>query len=244
MKNQFPKVLIGTLFCGEGDFSSCKKAIEAQKNVLIEHFVIKDKKEQDAHNELWATFSDASSNDNFDFFTKIDADTILDHESVIETIAKIFNSNARITGIQAPLYDYFTDDFINGLNSFRPSVRFNSAPQLWCDRADTNHDIIIPSYKVPNNIRPAGLHCFQATLKQSFHYGLHRKLKNQTNIILKVKSAWEKHNFDRTRGFALIGALLANQFSDFKDFDYNDSKFNESFEYAQNEYDNLIKEIK
>ena len=180
-----PNVFIGTMFTGEGDYDDACLAISNQQNVKIHHVVIKNLPEKEAHNALWSAWREAKN--DFDMFVKVDADTILSHQNVIFELWTMMFKNTRITGIQAPLYDHFTDGEINGLNCFSPKVTFrDTADSLFCDRnVDVDHDIVIKASDVPLSLKPAGIHCSKAHHLQAFHFGVHRMLKNQHGIIAR-----------------------------------------------------------
>lgn len=234
------RVFVGTLYCGEGEFGLCSRAIRKQENVVVEHFVVKDKPEAEAHNKLWAAWREKKN--DFDIFVKIDADTVLKNNNILSQIVGVFKSDSKITGMQCPLQDYFTSGPINGLNCFSKEVIFNDTKDsLFCDRnIDVNHNIVIKSDKVPAILSPAGWHCYHATDMQSFHYGLHRQLKNQNNIIKSVKNAWLMNEKDKRRGYALLGATFAKSFYGTNEFNYADKKFQIAFETCKLNYDQLI----
>lgn len=221
------KVFVGTLYCGEADFDMCIDAIYSQEDVEIHSRVFTNLPEKEAHNQLWAAWRAIQS--QFDLFVKVDADTVLANKRIIRTICDIFDTDKRITGLQAPLHDYFTDSFINGLNCFSPKVVFlDSKDELYCDRkVDTCHDIVIQSHNVPSTLQPAGYHCYHASKEQAFHFGLHRALKNQIEILNRVKKAPQ----DINRKLALLGAQCSNEFRD-GGFNYADSKFKNAFAKA------------
>lgn len=232
-----PRVFVGTMHCAEGDYLSSCEAIQRQQDVIVESVVIRDLPEKEAHNALWAAWREARP--HCDMFVKVDADTVLAHPRVLVEFWNTMQSNARITGIQAPLLDYFTDGFINGLNCFSPKVTFlDTTDPLYCDRVDVDHDIIVRSTDVVEALRPAGYHCFEATELQAFHFGVHRCLKRQTGVLDLVKQAWRRHH-DRRRGLALLGATEAHRF-DNGGFNYSDALLNETFESVKNNYDRLI----
>lgn len=233
------KVFVGTMYCGEGDFDECCRAIINQKNVEIQHVVISNQPEKDAHNSLWKSWR-AVQSEGFDMFVKVDADTVLAHDEVLSELGAMMTTNPRITGIQAPLLDYFTDGNINGLNCFSPKVTFlDSKDPLFCDRqVDVGHDVTVKADGVVDRLKPAGYHCFRTNDKQSFHFGLHRALKNQIHIINSVKAAWKK-NGDRQRALALLGALAAKKFASGSSFNYEDDQFLDEFKLTLEQFDVL-----
>jgi hypothetical protein len=226
------------MHCNEGDFEDCKSAVQLQVGVSVYHEIISGLPEKVAHNKLWEAWR--QNKHKFDMFVKVDADTVLSHNMVLSSFWDMMQQNPRITGIQAPLSDYFTDGFINGLNCFSPKVTFrDTGDSLFCDRqVDVDHDIVVKAQGVVEQLRPAGLHCFQSTEKQAFHFGLHRALKKQDEIIDRVHSAWQKYG-DRIRAIALLGATYTKDFNDKQHFNYNDHKFDVVFSEAMIKYNEL-----
>ena len=237
-----PRIFIGTLYCGEGDYVECFNALASQKSVSVKHVVIENQPEKEAHNQLWAAWREVQHS-GFDMFVKVDADTVLAHDEVLLELWKLMSSNPRITGIQATLLDYFTDGNINGLNCFSPKVTFrDTTSDLFCDRqVDVDHDIVLKAVdvnKITTRLRPSGFHCFRTTEKQAFHFGLHRALKGQHDVLDRVKNAFEIHG-DRMRGVALLGADSAPVFRD-GCFNYNDERFQQMFETVLKRYEDRI----
>jgi len=231
-----PRIFVGTMYCGEHDFAECCDAINSQAGVNVTHHTITDMNEKDAHNALWSIWN--ACKHNHDLFVKVDADTVLTCKLL--DIWKLFESNSNVTGMQAPLMDYMTDGFINGLNAFSPRVVFSETKDdLLCDRnVDSNHNVIILSTMVPECLRPAGLHCFHSSGIQAFRYGVHRALKNQTSIISRVCDAWKKHR-DRIRGMALMGIQAAYLFKDNHKCNYKDAELIEAYAEAEKNYEEL-----
>lgn len=234
------KVFVGTMSCGEGDFAACCAAIIAQKDVEVEHFVIENLPEKEAHNKLWAAWRERQS--TFDLFVKVDADTVLKDDTILSQVGTIMKNDPRVTGIQAPLHDYFTDGFINGLNCFSPKVTFrDSADDLFCDRqVDVDHDVVLGSTQVPPSLQPAGLHCHNSSEIQAFHFGVHRALKGQQHIIERVRQAWNREK-DKLRGLVILGARLSSQFTKNRRFNYGDKELVEMFDRALSTYNGFPK---
>ena len=232
------QVFVGTMYCGEGDYPHCAKTIIEQSGVTVRHQVISNLPEKEAHNRLWQAWREVQ-HQGYDMFVKVDADTVLAHDKVLLEFWKMMSTNPRITGIQAPLLDYFTDGFINGLNCFSPRVTFrDTADELFCDRqVDVDHDIVIKSDQVSMGLRPAGYHGFNPTDAQAFHYGVHRMLKNQASVIAAVRQAWQRFG-GRGRTLALIGAQCAPNFRE-GGFNYSDERFKVALDGVLKKYDEL-----
>lgn len=237
------------MYAGEGDYSEACSAIVHQRGVHIQHLVIANLPEKEAHNRLWHAWRTVQHS-GFDMFVKVDADTVLAHNEVLFEFWKMMHANPRITGIQAPLHDYFTNGFINGLNCFSPKVTFrDTADALFCDRqVDVNHDIVIKADGVSAALKPAGRHCHRAHGLQAFHFGVHRKLKNQDDVIQRVRLAWERErqldgedfSYDDNRSFALLGALMADRFRN-GGFNYTDPQLEAACEEAHARRRELLK---
>lgn len=235
-----PQVFVGTMHCGEGDYDECSIAIHKQRGVALIHSVIEDLPEKEAHNALWESWRAVKAT-GFDMFVKVDADTVLAHDEVLLEFWHMMQANPRITGIQAPLLDYFTDGYINGLNCFSNRVTFrNTADALFCDRqVDVDHDVVIKADAVAERLRPAGHHCYRTTDAQAFHFGLHRALKGQATVIDLVRQAYRRHN-DRKRALALLGAQCAGTFTS-GGFNYSDERFQQALAGVTHRYDELVK---
>lgn len=242
MNEHVPQVFVGTMYCGEGDYDKCCRAILEQKGVSIQHKTIANQPEKEAHNRLWQSWRSVQHS-GFDMFVKVDADTVLAHDEVLLGLWRMMRDDPKITGIQAPLLDYFTDGYIAGLNCFSPRVTFrDTADELFCDRqVDVDHERVVKGDGCPVQLRPAGYHCFGSTDAQAFHFGLHRQLKNQTLVINAVRSAWLRHK-DRPRALALLGAQAVSVFSG-SGFNYIDDRFQQAFVATLHRYDELVKEL-
>lgn len=225
------RVYIGTLYCGEGDFAMSVKSIVEQQDVDVTCHVISDLPERDAHNALWDAWDEAKK--DHDIFVKVDADTVLRHPHVLKNISDMFVADERLSGVQCWLHDYFTDGLIYGLNCYSQRVVFeHTKDDLFCDRVDTNHDRVVRGYALSNELVPAGLHCYHTNELQAFHFGLHRQLKKQDNIIRLVRNAWER-NRDELRAWALVGAHVAEQFGDNRRFNYTDPELCRVFDASK-----------
>jgi hypothetical protein len=230
-----PRIFVGTMYSGESEYHESREKILNQSDVSVEHHVIQGLREFEAHNELWSAWN--SRKDRFDLFIKVDADTIIDDTRMFSKIYSEFRNNPRLTGMQIPLHDYFTNDLIFGLNCFSPRVVFVPASsRLHADHADRGHDQVMKGNSVLH-LTPAGRHCADPTMQQSFHYGLHRMKKNQTETIRKVCNAWRSLGGDG-RLFALYGAECA--ITQGVDHDYSAASFETAYRNAsQNPHDEV-----
>ena len=232
------RIFVGTMYCGENEFDCSQQFIDEQLNVIVKKYIVKNKSEQDAARELYGTWNILK--DEYDFFVQVDADTILAHDYVLDQATQLlYNHSAPLrdnskafTSLQAPLYDYLTNDFVMGLNVYTPQVVWESnINKLYTDRCTKNNVTLRPDNfkQFPESLIPAGSHAAMLSNVQAYHYGLHRGLKNQFDKKKRILHCSETV----TRKFALIGFEDCEMFRGTTDFSYNDDKFLSAFENAK-----------
>jgi len=225
-----PRIFVGTLSCGEAEFEEACQAVQQQQGVLITHHVIADQPEYFAHNMLWQAWLEQRQ--AHDLFVKVDADTILNRQTALSEIAELFK-NPEVTGAQILLQDFFTDGLIAGLNAFSPSVQFRpSRSRLFADHADFGHRTVLKGASVAS-LAPIGWHCRYPHPYQAFHYGFHRALKKQHDVVVKLARAWRANPIEG-RSWALAGAASVQWWS-FFGADYQNKTLKNSFSRLQDE---------
>jgi hypothetical protein len=236
-----PRIFVGTLHSGEGDFAKCCAAINTQTNVIVTHHIVSGLNEKDAHNTLWAKWREEQS--SHDLFVKIDADTVLSQPWILSEIFQTIRAKDA-TGLQAPLHDYMTDKLIIGLNAFTPRVVFlGTTDKLYCDRnVELGNTNVIRGADLPPTLKFVGFHCHHASNLQGFRYGVHRAMKTQDAEIQHLIWAWRKHG-DRVRGLGVIGSLLAPRLSRLGHVDYTDQGLISAYEDAEKRYDEYVSAI-
>ncbi|WP_227818027.1 glycosyltransferase family protein [Nitrogeniibacter aestuarii] len=233
-----PRIFVGTLACGEAELEVCCSAIASQIGVQVTHRVISDQPEFEAHNLLWAAWGHAKA--DHDLFVKVDADTILNGDSALERIAALF-ADRRVTGAQMLLHDYFTDRLIAGLNAFSPRVEFRQASsRLFADHADRNHDLVLKG-DATAHLAPIGWHCKFPHSRQAFHFGLHRALKKQREVISRCAEVWLQQR-DEARAWALAGAMSAG-WRMRNSHDYANDRFEKAFLRLKDDPARLVIEV-
>ena len=226
----YPRVFVGTLASNEAEFEDCCEEIRSQEGVEIKHHIISDTPEYEAHNKLWESWTKVKS--DYDLFVKVDADTVLCRPTALTDIYLLF-SDPAVTGAQILLHDYFTDRLIAGLNAFSPLVEFRqSSRRLFADRADGNHNVVLKG-EVVKHLAPIGWHCLYPHPRQAFHFGLHRALKKQKEVIVRCASVWLEKR-DEPRSWALTGAMAAGWRLRYS-FDYGNARFKAAFERYRND---------
>jgi hypothetical protein len=214
-----PRIFVGTLACGEAELPECLGAVAAQTGVSVAQTVIENQPELEAHNALWDAWEAVKA--HHDLFVKIDADTVLTRPTALAEIAALFSDEA-VTGAQILLHDFFTDELIAGLNAFSCAVTFQRATdRLWTDRVDGGHRLVLKGEPV-RHLAPIGWHCRAPHRHQAFHYGLHRALKKQEEVIARCAVVWLAKR-DEARAWALAGAMSAGQLR--HHVDYGDPQF-------------------
>lgn len=205
------KVLVGTLYSGENEFEECQAAIRSQVGVNFEQLIIRNKPELEAHRLLFTTFLERAN--EFELLVKVDADTVLGSPQLISRIARRFGDEPNLEVLSIALKDFFTGALINGLQTYRNTVRWNFEK----DTVFPDIPLLDPNryHYDQSDLAPAGMHSPNPSALQAFHYGVHRGLKS----IQKIHSTthWGLLNLvwknflktqDRRIGFASLGAEL------------------------------------
>lgn len=211
MNKNLMKILVGTLYSGENEYEECLKAIRAQTDVVFEHIVIENKPELEAHCLLFSSFLERSS--EFELLVKVDADTVLNSPNLFNNIVARFEADPGLEVLSIALHDFFTDELINGLQTYRNSVRWN-----------LEKDTVFPDIPLLDSCRyfydvsemaPAGEHCPNPSPLQAFHYGVHRGLKSiqrihSTTHWAHLQKVWRQFlvRKDKRLGLAVLGAEL------------------------------------
>ena len=202
------RVLVGTLYSAEKEFMESRNSALKQQYCRVDHYVIKDLNEYDAHNLLWKVLN--SRTDSYDLFVKLDADTILGKLNLFHTVHERLISKS-LDGIQLSLLDYYSQSSIYGLGIFLPRVRFmQSRSRLFADRAIDRQKFKIGRNQDIGFLEDAGFHCSYPSAEQSYRYGLHRWKKGQLDLMRLVLQNWILER-DSARGWALIGAIMAEK---------------------------------
>ncbi len=226
-----PRVLIGTLFCGESQIDRCRHAVREQKHVNLDQYIVEGLPSVKAHNALWDYWNDHRM--EYDMIVKVDADMVLTHDEIIYNLYKFIQSHKGVNAVQIGLKDYFSGGVIYGLNCYSQAVWFNEAKDDYmCDRTYQNVNEFVLG--TDDRVRYLGLGAYHApdpTPMQAFHFGMYRQLKKQQQILNKVKIAYDK-NKDEGRKWVLIGAKCAAEHMRHHT-SYLDEEFKKAFEDAK-----------
>ncbi len=205
------KVLIGTLWCGEGDFQACRHAVRRQTHPCESH-VIADLPEAEAHRRLYRQFKESDA----DYLIKVDADMVLRDPGMIGRIV------GRIEGTGLHCVSHHVDDFftarpILGIHCYSQDVEFNWGAiregELCPDRR--NSVSAAPAAERARIWRicdeTVAWHCYFATERQAFHYGYHRWLKHQHDVCRQVLEHWRAEPCETRLEMACVGMLAAHR---------------------------------
>lgn len=230
-------IFVGTLYSGENEFAECLASIGMQTYTYFKHFIFDGLPNKEAHRALFSSFI-AKSND-FDLLIKVDADMVLTSPLLFEKIVKKMFENDWIYVYSIAVHDFFTGEMINGLNTYRNTVRWDFSKET----------MFVDIPKVPkentfydkSELAPAAFHCKNPSKYQAFHYGVHRGLKSiqkihSTTHWALLEKVWK--NFQKTDdvriGLAIFGAELVfdGQFSK-EDVDYTNPRLANAIEQYQ-----------
>ena len=229
-----PKIFIGTMFSIENQFDDCIKAIKSQKEVTLEHEIITGLGEYDAHVKLYETWEKIKN--SYDAFIKVDADMILKDDFVVQRAVKELNY-AMIEGytsIQCPLYDFYIEDIVFGLNCYSPKVIFHApSSRIYCDRNMSNNKTKVLRKKEDSmfDLFPAGSHCENPNEIQAFMWGYHRGTKSNDAAYQQLKISHSK-NPNSAKKLALKGFEVGSSRKS-TDMSYSDVEFSKIFETAK-----------
>lgn len=230
-----PRALVVTLSSGEAEEAESAVSVAKQTGVTIDHRVIRDLPELDAHNALLELFR--SGVGTYDIYVKVDADTIIDHDDAfLKVHDKLTSTNA--CAVQLYLHDYFTDNVIFGLNFFSPTLNefVPANDPLYCDRSIIHKASHLYSADfVGTGIEVVGRHCAYPHDRQAFHFGYHRAMKNRTREQSLTIIAAKKYK-DRARIMACMGFDAAKTSSS-KIHNYSHEQFIAQYEAAARSFE-------
>lgn len=199
MPENSPMLYIGTLFSGENEFADCKKAIQNQTYRNFKHFVFSFLPNKEAHQVLYQDFL---AHAEYEILIKIDADTVLYNDQIFEKIIEDFKSNRNIQHINYRLADFYTRTIIRGLNVNRNGFQLiKKKDMVFVDRI-IKYEMGV---KLDSN-EIVGFHSPAPSDYQAFHFGFHRQLKNQNQIISDIVKSYLL-TFNKKRVMAICGAV-------------------------------------
>jgi len=213
-----PRILVGTLYCGENEFSALRQSLTEQSYSRWEHVVFENLPNKEAHDRLYQTFMDEQ--DCFDLFLKLDADMVFRSDEGLRRIVEVFDGNAELDHLTLAVQDWYSDSLIEGLHTF-------SDRASWPVRSDSRFVDASPAVpgerlKLWDHPAPIVDHSPNPSPGQAFRFGAHRALKvvqperwsmryGQTQGQWRIlKRCWRHFVAERDRrlGLAILGANL------------------------------------
>ena len=231
-----PTFFVATMYCGEPDFEHCVQMIRSQINVNVKHFIVANKPEIVAHNEVYQAFNEV---DPTWIRAKIDADLVLTNFDIFERVSQDLQVRTHVLGLNPFVQDFMTDSEIKaGLSFYAPNTKFKlQTDPLKCDR-----NVLLGDETLIRDWHCVGKHMYYADERTAFRYGLHRGLKGQRNIKILLEAANQKHQ-DPIRKMALKGfdAARSSEFDAWhrgeitspNNHNYSDETFRALFEQAR-----------
>jgi hypothetical protein len=215
MDNQ-PRILVGTLFCGENEFGALKQSLSEQTYPHWKHVVYKNLPNKEAHDRLYRTFMEEQG--DFDLFLKLDADMVFRTDEGLERIVRIFEEDPDLDHLTLAVWDWYSDSLIEGLHTFSDRARWETGEESRF--VDPSPLIRGKRQKLWTDPAPVVDHSPDPSPFQAFRFGVHRALKvvQRDRWIMRFRQAmgqwtllrncwkhFEKEG-DRRLGLALLGA--------------------------------------
>lgn len=171
--NKIARVLVLTMYSGENEYDDCKRSVKSQRDCQIAHVNFENLNNEDAHRSLYEKIM--CEKDDFDYFIKLDADTVLKDENSISNMLKEFQTESQIDHLVFPLCDLLSCSTIYGLHLYSKNVDWaRNDDGLFVDPAPE-----VPGKKVvlPETSIIHADHMPNPSLRQSYLFGAHRALK-------------------------------------------------------------------
>jgi hypothetical protein len=177
------RVLVGTLYCGEGDFDRNRESVRGQ-TWPCEQVVISNLPEVEAHRRLYQIFT----NSTYAYLLKLDADMVLKSAQAIETLVGLMECTKK-KHIVHLVDDFFSNAMIEGIHFYRRGVMWDwSRFTQGCLRPDCLDDVARSWFRSESRKyrKSIAWHCHYASEKQAFHFGYHRWVKGRTVKSSKI----------------------------------------------------------
>jgi len=239
------RIYVGTLYSGENEFEACVHSIKKQTYKNWEQFVYKGLPKKEAHDSLYSDFMAS----DYDILIHLGADLVLKDNDFFAAVNKIFTENLWLQHFSVTVHDFFSDQPIWGLNSYRNMAWEKTDELVYTDFVPVKSMCQISHSEPP--LAPAAFHCPNPSYFQSFHYGAHKAMKlmesqkrGYTSRVVYYSDIIEAtyDHYLRTRDFRLglciDGARYATRAKlGPSDLDYTNPHLKEVFERGINRVD-------
>lgn len=167
------KLFIGTLYANENEYEECLRSIKLQTYQNLDHIIIRNLPNKEAHVSLFTAF--VRQVETYDLLIKVDADMVISNPQLFENIVRKMREKPGVDILSIAVHDFFSDQLIFGLNTYRNTVRWNFEKEnLFVDIPETSQEKYLFD---DHELAPAAVHCPNPSPFQAFHYGVHRGLK-------------------------------------------------------------------
>lgn len=215
-----PRVLILSLYAGEGQFESCCRMLQSQEYKNWTHTVIRDLPEREAHQRLYQTVME--NRDEFDYFMKLDADMVFSRRSALREAIAYLGQRPGLDHVVFAVDDWMTQAPILGIHVFSNRVSWGAAPRALYPDPDPHR----PGWResVWGDPAPFIIHSPEPSPYQAFQFGIHRafkafsrkKLISPMNALVQwrtLKRVWLHftRSGDHRLGLAIFGAELVRR---------------------------------
>lgn len=117
-----PRVLVLTLYSGEGEYNDCKSSVASQEGVHCKHAVFEWLPNREAHESLYKEIMNCTR--DFDCFIKLDADMVLASNNSLLLLCEMLLANPNLDHLSLPVFDVPSGTYLMGVNLFSPRVRW------------------------------------------------------------------------------------------------------------------------
>ncbi|MEO0793962.1 MAG: hypothetical protein AAFX93_02300 [Verrucomicrobiota bacterium] len=172
-QSDYPKVFVGTLYIGENELEQCIESIESQSYPSIEQEIIRFLPNKEAHEKLYKRFMSLQS--EFDYFIKIDADMVLNRDTIVEELLEIFQQDSSLDHGIFAVKDWYSDRNILGMHMFSNRANWQfSQEDLFVDYQPEIQGQRKIFWDEP---APVADHSPEPSISHAYQFGFHRALK-------------------------------------------------------------------
>ena len=172
-ERDLPRILVLTLFGGEGEYEACKDSVRKQEGVILEHVCFEWLQNREAHEAVYQTIMARAA--EFDAFLKLDADMVLFSEDALRKAYDVMQEVPNTDHLSIPVYDLPSGSFLMGMHLFssRASWSFPLDPLF----PDANPKIP-GTRRIDSDLRLRIIdHMPAPSERQAFALGVHRASK-------------------------------------------------------------------
>jgi len=161
------RIFVGTLYSGENELSGCIESVCKQTYEDHVQFFFEGLPKKEAHDEENKTFAES----DFDILVHLGADTVLTDNYFFNGLVKNFTNNDWLQQITVPLWDFFSNQVIWGINAYHNIEWEERDERVFTDFMPIRKGCEVKIYHI------VGIHCPNPGWFQSFHYGAHKAMK-------------------------------------------------------------------